>query len=260
MMAMRLQRTRIVADQAVARGAGGHAAGSGQFGAMQLADKTLTSVNRRPSAPLRHGLVIVRRTERQGFQQGDQKMTNIHSFKTVAGAFSIVALASILTAAPMAAGNAAGQSALQVPQSIAYEHEQIMKELTNFAKREVAHAAAVQKALIVIKAHYAKEESFVLPPLALLPQIAKAAISKDMEPAIAMADRTKAALAELQNDHLQITSLMNELIEAGKADHDEELTKLATRVAIQSLNDVEIAQPTTILVGDYLRRRLVKGD
>ena len=40
------------------------------FGAVRLADKTLTSVNRRPSAPLRHGLVIVRRTERQDFQQG----------------------------------------------------------------------------------------------------------------------------------------------------------------------------------------------
>ena len=78
----------------------------------------------------------------------------------------------------MAAGNAADQSVLQVPQSVGYEHEQIMKELTSFAKREVAHAAAVQKALIVIKAHYAKEEAFVLPPLALLPQIAKGAISK----------------------------------------------------------------------------------
>ncbi len=39
-------------------------------GLCRLADKTLTSVNRRPSAPLRHGLVIVRRTERQDFQQG----------------------------------------------------------------------------------------------------------------------------------------------------------------------------------------------
>lgn len=192
-------------------------------------------------------------------------MANISSFKTVAGAFGIAALASILTAAaPMAAGNAADQSALQVPQSIAYEHEQIIKELTSFAKREVAHAAAVQKALIVIKAHYAKEEAFVLPPLALLPDIVKGAISKDMtlkgmEPAIAMADRTKAALPELQNDHVQITSLMNDLIEAGKADHDEELTQLATRVAIQSLNDVEVTQPTAILIGDYLRLRLAKG-
>jgi len=128
-------------------------------------------------------------------------MTNISSFKTVAGAFSIAALASILTAAPMTAGNAAGRSALQVPQSIAYEHEQIIKELGCFAKREVAHTASVQRALTVIKAHYAKEEEFVLPPLALLPQIVKSAISKDMEPAIAMADRTKAALAELQDDH-----------------------------------------------------------
>jgi len=191
-------------------------------------------------------------------------MANISSFKTVAGAFGIAALASILTAGPMAAGNAADQSALQVPQSIAYEHEQIIKELSNFAKREVAHAAAVQKALIVIKAHYAKEEAFVLPPLALLPNIAKGAISKNMtlkgmEPAIAMADRTKAALPELQNEHLQITSLMNDLIEAGKADHDEELTQLATRVAIQSLNDVEVTQPTAILIGDYLRLRLAKG-
>ena len=193
-------------------------------------------------------------------------MTCISSFKmAAAGALGIAALGSILPAAPIAVANAADQSALRVPQSVSYEHEQIIEDLTNFAKREVAHASAAQKALIVIKAHYAKEEAFVLPPLALLPKIAKGAISKDMiskelEPAIAMADRTKAALSELQNDHIQITSLMNELIEAGKADHDEELTRLATRVSIQSLNDFEMAQPTTILIGDYLRLRLATGD
>ena len=68
MVKTRLQRTRIVADPAIAKGVGGMGAGSGRFGAVRLADKTLTSVNRRPSAPLRHGLVIVRRTERQDFQ------------------------------------------------------------------------------------------------------------------------------------------------------------------------------------------------
>lgn len=187
-------------------------------------------------------------------------MANISSFKMAAGMLSMAALAPILMAGTVAAGSAAEQSALQVPQSIRYEHEQIIKDLASFAKREVAHAASVQKALIVIKAHYAKEEAFVLPPLALLPQIAKGAISKGADTAIAMADRTKAALPELENDHLQITSLMNELIEAGKTDHDEELIQLATRVAIQSLNDFEIAQPTTILIGDRLRRRLARGD
>ena len=183
-------------------------------------------------------------------------MAKISPFKIAAGMFGVTVLASILTAGTVTASSAAERSAVLSPQSISYEHEQIIKELTNFAKREVAHMASVQRALTVIKAHYAKEEAFVLPPLALLPQIAKGAISKDMEPAIAMADRTKAALPELQNDHIQITSLMNELIEAGETVHDEELIQLATRIAIQSLNDVEMTQPTTILVGDYVRRRL----
>ena len=66
------------------------------------------------------GSLLVRRTARQDCQQGDQKMANISSFKMAAGALGIAALASIPTAAPMAAGNAAGQSALQVPQSVGY--------------------------------------------------------------------------------------------------------------------------------------------
>src|SRR3974390_1662119 len=87
-------------------------------------------------------------------KQGRPEMTCISSFKmAAAGALGIAALASILPAAPIAVANAADQSALQVPQSVSYEHEQIIEDLTNFAKREVAHASAAQKALIVIKAH-----------------------------------------------------------------------------------------------------------
>lgn len=183
-------------------------------------------------------------------------MAKISSPRTAAGVFGIAAVASILMVASAATSHAVEQSALPVPQSIRYEHEQIINELTNFAKREVAHAASVQEALTVVKAHYAREEAFVLPTLALLPQITRGAISKEMEQvAIAMANRTKAALPQLLNEHIRITSLMNELIEAGKTDHEEELTRLATRVAIQSLSEVEVAEPTAILVGDYLRRR-----
>ena len=95
----------------------------------------------------------------------------------------------------------------------------------------------------------------MLPPLGLLPRIAKGEISKDMEPAIAMADRTKSALADFANDHVKITSLMNDLIAVGKKKKDDDLVRFATRVAAQSLNDIEVNHPTTILIGDYLRQR-----
>ena len=167
-------------------------------------------------------------------------------------------VAAILTFGPVTAGRAE-QSSIQVPQSIRVHNQQIIQRLDRFTRHEGAIAAAATKALAFLKDHYAKEEAYVLPPLGLLPRIAKGEVSRDMEPAIAMADRTRASMSELQNDHTQLTSLMNELIEAGKNAGNEELIRLATRVANQSLNDIEVMQPTTIMIGDYLRQRLTKG-
>lgn len=154
----------------------------------------------------------------------------------------------------------AQQAAFQVPQSIRSQHQQIITRLEHFAEsKDKDSADAAQKAAAFLKEHYAKEEQFVLPPLGLLPRIAKGEISKNMKPAIEMADRTKSALAEFSDDHIKITSLMNELITAGNRNKDDDLVRLATQVAAQSLNDVEVNQPTTVLIGDYLRRRFSRG-
>jgi hypothetical protein len=80
-----------------------------------------------------------------------------------------------------------------------------------------------------------------------------------MEPAIAMAERARAAASQLQNDHIRITSLMNELVEAGKNARNDELVRFATRIASQSLNDIEVTLPTTMIIGELLRQRLSKG-
>jgi len=167
-----------------------------------------------------------------------------------------MAIAAAMLAALAATGSNAEPSALQVPQSIRLQHQQILDRLAGFAGEKGPAAAVAQRALALLKDHYAREEALVLPPLGLLPRIARGDISKDMEPAIAMADRAKAALADFQNDHIQITSLMNELMEAGQRAGNDELVRFATRVANQSLNDIEVAQPATILIGDYLRLRL----
>ncbi|WP_454622012.1 hypothetical protein [Bradyrhizobium cenepequi] len=153
------------------------------------------------------------------------------------------------------------QDTLQVPQSIRLQHEQIISRLNHFAQsKDKDSAAAAQRAAAFLKEHYSKGEQFVLPPLGLLPPIAKGEVSKDMEQAVALADRTKSALPDFENNHIKITSLMNELIAVGRKKKNEELVWLATRVAAQSLNDVEVNQPATILIGDYLRLRLPRAN
>jgi hypothetical protein len=170
-----------------------------------------------------------------------------------------VIVASGLLFGPKTVSSAAEQTSIQVPQSIRHQHAQIIDRLASFARQSGPVGVTASKALAFIKDHYAKEEAFVLPPLGLLPRLAKGEVSNDMEPAIAMAERARSALGELHNDHIQITSLMNELIEAGKNERNDELVRLATRIANQSLNDIEVAQPMTIMVGEFLRQRLSKG-
>ena len=68
-------------------------------GAARLADKTLTWVNRQPSAPLRHGPVIVRRIGAAGLSAGEtRKWLTSHPSRQPPGRFGIAVLASILTA------------------------------------------------------------------------------------------------------------------------------------------------------------------
>lgn len=173
-------------------------------------------------------------------------------------ALTLTIVASALMLGTMVSDRSVAQTSLQVPQSIRHQHEVIISRLAVYAKEKGPVGAAAAKAVAFLKDHYAKEEAFVLPPLGLLSRIAKGEISADMEPAIAMADRTRAALSDYQRDHVQITSLMSELAEAGTNARNDELVRLATRVANQSLNDMEVVQPMVIIIGNYVRERLSK--
>jgi hypothetical protein len=175
--------------------------------------------------------------------------------KSVIPVVAIAILLSATTPAPAADP----PSALGTPRSVQLQHEQIVGRLESVAKRGGPAGVAAAKAAAFLKAHYAKEEEFVLPPLGLLSTILKNPNPADLSRALAMAERTKAALNELLDDHVQITALMNDLVEAGNRERDEELVRLAGRVAAQSLNDIEVAQPTAILIGEYIRANLQKG-
>lgn len=175
--------------------------------------------------------------------------------KPIMRAVATAILVSVTNFAPAAEA----PSALGTPRSVQLQHEQIVSRLESIAKRDGAARIAAAKAASFLKAHYAKEEEFVLPPLGLLSTILKNPNPADLDRAVAMAERTKAALTELLADHVEITTLMNDLIAAGGQEQNEELVRLASRVAAQSLNDIEVVQPTTILIGEYIRANLRRG-
>jgi hypothetical protein len=143
-----------------------------------------------------------------------------------------------------------------IPQSIRLQHEEDIAALTELAKRPAPVGPAAKTALDLLKRHHQREEDYILPPLTLLPQIADGKVTPDMKWAITMADQVKANREEIFQEHAQITDAMNALLLAAERAHNTAAAEFARGAVADSLSDMELDEPMTIVIGDYLRSKL----
>ncbi len=156
-------------------------------------------------------------------------------------------------------GSAAAQSpphAGEIPQSIRLEHENTVSQLTKLSKKHGPVGVEASKALGLFKVHLQREQEFILPPLSLLLQLADGKASPDMKWAIAMADRVKSERELTYQEHTKITDAMNALAAAARKAHDAEALEFAQGAVADSLNDVELLEPMSIVIGEYLKTKL----
>lgn len=181
--------------------------------------------------------------------------------KTTASATTAIVLLAA-TVASFAASRATAQpitGAGEIPQSLRVEHNDTLEQLAALARRHGPVGVEAGKAMALFKKHLQREEEYILPPLTLLPLLADGKISPDMKWAIAMADRVKAEREQIFLEHTQITDAMNALAAAAQKAHDTAAVDFARGAAADSLNDIELIEPMTIVVGDYLRAKLPAG-
>jgi hypothetical protein len=143
-----------------------------------------------------------------------------------------------------------------IPQSIALAHEENIAELTILAGKPAPVGPAAQAALVLLKAHILRENTYIMPPLTLLPQIADGKITPDMKWAIAMADRVKADREEISEEHARITDAMNALLVAADEANDASAAEFARGAVADTFSDMELQLPMTLVIGDLLRSKL----
>lgn len=173
---------------------------------------------------------------------------------------SPTALALVFTAALAApwgfAAAVPAPSQHLIPQSLAVEHQDTLDRLTALTRHRGAVGQEARKALTLFKAHTAREQEYILPPLTLLPLLAQGKVTPDMAWALAMADRVKADQDQIYQEHLQVTDAMTALYNAGLQAKDKEAVDFAQAAVADSLNDTELLEPMVLMVGDYLRSKL----
>jgi hypothetical protein len=152
--------------------------------------------------------------------------------------------------------SALAQQAHDIPQSIRLQHQEDEATLADLAGQPAPVGPAAQAALDLVKRHHQREADYILPPLTLLPQIADGKVTPDMKWAITMADQVKANGEEIFQEHAQITDAMNALLQAAEHANNAAAAEFARGAVADSLADMELQEPMTIIIGDFLRSKL----
>jgi len=173
--------------------------------------------------------------------------------------FALMAAAALAAGAAQAQPGQAAEAPREIPQSQVIEHQENLERLAALAARPGQVGVIARRAIALYKQHNAREVEYILPPLVLLPYIADGKVTPDMAWALAMTDRVKADREVIFDEHTKVIAVLNELQYAGLREHDHEAVEFAHGAATDALNDVEILEPTVVMIGDVLHARLTPG-
>lgn len=133
------------------------------------------------------------------------------------------------------------------------EHEELHRELATATKMSGPIGEAARAAAKVLHPHFVDEEAFALPPLGLLAPLAGDERISEATAAIAMAARLKTELPRMLAEHQAIAAALERLVEAARSAGDDEVLRLAQKIAAHAKAEEEVMYPAAILVGEDLK-------
>jgi hypothetical protein len=145
---------------------------------------------------------------------------------------------------------------LGAPLAIQLEHEHLHEELTRARGAGGRTGEAANAVAEVLRPHFEEEERYAMPPLGLLPALAKGRVTEEMRPAIAMADHLRDNYEQMLAEHQAIIAALERMEAAAKQEGHSEHADFARRLILHAQMEEQVFYPTTLLIGEYLRLRL----
>lgn len=142
------------------------------------------------------------------------------------------------------------------PEALKAEHKELHAGLEKATRAGGRTGQAAQAVARVMHAHFEKEEEYALPPLGLLPDLAKGKIQPGMSAVLKMTDKLEAELPAMLSEHKEIVAALKTLIDAAKSESKPEYVDFAEKLMAHARIEEEVSYPTALLIGRYLKARL----
>lgn len=136
------------------------------------------------------------------------------------------------------------------------EHDRLRRELEKATTVGGETADAARAVLKVLSPHMLLEEEFAIPPLRLLPRLARGEFTADMERLIPKSEMMKAELPRMLNEHALIVEALRTLLQAALKERHEGYATFAQKLILHAQQEEEFYYPASILVGEYLKLKL----
>jgi len=175
------------------------------------------------------------------------------------------ALLALLVAGPRPAGaSPAGVGAVpfdslppySAPTTLAAEHYEIFDELHDATLESGRVGDAARSLAGLLGPHFVKEQEYALPPLALLPALARGESYEEMREILDLTDRLAVELPALLEEHEAIAAAAEELRAAATDGGRPELEHLTELVLRHAQNEESVTYPAALLVGRIVEFRL----
>jgi hypothetical protein len=147
---------------------------------------------------------------------------------------------------------------IAIPRTLKVEHEELHEQLRKATRESGAVGEAAKAVAKIMHPHFVKEEEYALPPLGLLPALARGEITSDMAEVLPMTEKLKAGLDEMLTEHESIVAALRNLADVARRESKPEYAEFAERLILHAQTEEEVSYPTAILIGEYLNLKLGK--
>ena len=147
----------------------------------------------------------------------------------------------------------------EMPQVLTMEHEAIQEELSRATRIGGKTANAAWEVTRVLFPHVYREEAFAIPPLLLLPRLARGEFDPEMESMLQKTEIMKSEFPRMLEEHKIIVAALRKLLQASTLEGHLGFARLAQKLILHAQTEEEILYPASILVGEFLKFKLGKA-
>ncbi|WP_081212150.1 hemerythrin domain-containing protein [Salegentibacter sediminis] len=142
-----------------------------------------------------------------------------------------------------------------VPSLILKDHKDFLDKLKVITSYEDSTGLAARELYEVMEFHFKEEEDYVLPPLGILPLLAKGELPKESGKIIQLTEKFRENSDAMLAEHQMIKHFLGEMMAAAWREKHPEI--LGYDKALEKHAELEegILFPAVLLIGDYLKLR-----